>query len=79
MDVDQLIDKRNRNINDFMDVLRDLERERTTLIENCYRQHMLDVKQVSENSFEWLYEKYLKVEIARYNISFPFLMLLLFD
>lgn len=69
VDVDLLIDKRNRNINDFMDVLRDTERERTTLIENCYKRHMLDIKQVSENSFEWLYEKYLKVRTARYNIS----------
>jgi len=44
-----------------MDELHDFEKERTTLIKDCYQQHMLDVKQLSEDSFERLYEKYLKV------------------
>lgn len=60
-DVEDLINKRNQNINDFIVVIRELEKERTVLIEKCYRQYMSDIKQLSGESFEWLYEKYLKV------------------
>ncbi|VVC38361.1 Hypothetical protein CINCED_3A023370 [Cinara cedri] len=60
MMVDQLLDKRNQNIDDFMEELRYLEKKRTALIENCYKQHMLNIKKLSNDSFERLYEKYLK-------------------
>ncbi|KAE9527257.1 hypothetical protein AGLY_012955 [Aphis glycines] len=58
--VNDLINERNQNINSFMNVLYDFEKERTTLIKDCYQQHMLNVKQLSGDSFVWLYEKYLK-------------------
>jgi len=59
--VNDLINERNQIIKSFMDVLHDFEKERTALIKDCYQQHMLVVKQLSEDSFERLYEKYLKV------------------
>ncbi|CAH1725607.1 unnamed protein product [Aphis gossypii] len=58
--VNDLINERNQNINSFMNVLYDFEKERTALIKDCYQQHMLNVKQLSGDSFVWLYEKYLK-------------------
>lgn len=61
MDVDQLISKRNQDIKNFMEALRELEMERTMSVEGCYRQHMLCLRQLSEDSFDMLYEKYLKV------------------
>lgn len=61
MRVDVLVNERNKKINDFMDSLRDLEKERTALIEGCYKRHMIDIKQLPGDSFERLYEKYLKV------------------
>jgi len=60
--VNDLINERNQIIKSFMDELHDFEKERTALIKDCYQQHMLDVKQLSEDSFERLYEKYLKVK-----------------
>lgn len=59
--MNDLINERNQNINSFMNVLYDFEKERTALIKDCYQQHMLNVKQLSGDSFVWLYEKYLKV------------------
>lgn len=59
--MNDLINERNQIIKSFMDVLHGFEKERTVLIKDCYQQHMLDVKQLSEDSFERLYEKYLKV------------------
>lgn len=61
--VDELVAGRNQNIDNFMNTLRDLEKERTTLIESCFKRHMLAVKQLSPDSFERLYEKYLQVKI----------------
>jgi len=58
---DKLINKRNQKIDDFMDTLSQLEKERTTLIEKCHNGYMLDLKQRSADSYERLYEKYLKV------------------
>jgi hypothetical protein len=60
--VNDLINERNQNITSFMSVLHEFEKERTALIKDCYQKHMLDVKQLSGDSFERLYEKYLKVE-----------------
>jgi len=60
--VNDSINERNQNIKSFMDLLHDLEKERTALIKDCDQQHMLDVKQLSGDSFDRLYEKYLKVE-----------------
>lgn len=64
VDVNILINKRNQKINDFMAELRDLEKERTKLIESCYKQNIiLNIKQLSADTFQQLYEKYLKVII----------------
>jgi len=60
--VNDLINERNQIIKSFMDELHDFEKERTALIKDCYQQHMLDIKQLSGDSFERLYEKYLKVK-----------------
>ncbi|XP_025417001.1 uncharacterized protein LOC112688152 isoform X2 [Sipha flava] len=60
-DVEDLINKRNQKINDFTNVTRELEKKRTALIETCYKQYM---SELSGESFEWLFEKYLK----NYNI-----------
>lgn len=59
--VEKLIKERNKKINDFMDVLRELEKERTKLIEDCYKRYMIDIKHLPGDAFQRLYEKYLKV------------------
>lgn len=59
--VNRLINKRNQNINDFMDVLQILEKRRTNLIEHCYKRYMIDNKELPSDSFQRLYKKYLKV------------------
>lgn len=59
--VNRLIDERNQKINDFMDVLQDLEKKRTTLVEDCYKRNMIDNKELPYDSFQRLYKKYLKV------------------
>lgn len=59
--LDGLINERNRKIEDFMDALRDLEKQRTTLVQNCYKRHMVDNRQQPNNSIDHLYKQYLKV------------------
>lgn len=56
-----MIKERDGKINGFMDVVRDLEKERTDLVQSCYKQHMLYIKRLPGDSYERLYEKYLKV------------------
>jgi len=58
---DALISGRNRKIDDFVNALRDLEKERTALVEDCHKRYMLDIKRLSADTYERLYEKYLKV------------------
>lgn len=60
-DVDGLLNERDRNINNCIDQLRALEKERTTLVEACYRQRMLSLRRFSTDAFDRLYEKFLKV------------------
>lgn len=59
--MNDMIDERNKSINDFMNTLHGLEKKRTSMIKRCYVQHMLVIKRLSCDSFDQLYEKYLKV------------------
>lgn len=59
--IDKLINKRSRKINEFMDVLRDLEKEKTKLTEDCYKRYMIDIKQLPGDALQRLYNKYIKV------------------
>lgn len=61
LSVDELIDRRNGKIDDFLNAMRDLEKERTTLIEDCKERYMSEIKRLSLDSYERLYEKHLKV------------------
>lgn len=69
--MDGLINERNQKIEDFMDALRDLEKQRTMMIQNCYKRYIVDIKQQPGNSLEILYKKYLKVKKKHYSYHLP--------
>lgn len=63
--MNDMVDQRNSSIDDFMETLHGLEKKRTSMIESCYKQHMLVIKRLSCDSFEKLYKKYLEVIIIK--------------
>lgn len=63
--MNDMVDQRNNSINGFMDTLHELEKKRTSMIESCYKDHMLVIKRLSSDSFEKLYKKYLEVIITK--------------
>lgn len=58
---DRLFSVRNEKVGDFADELCRLEMDRTAAIKDCYSQHMLCLRRISDIAFQRLYDKYLKV------------------